>query len=120
MIVVHTLPPQTSLIPVATGKAQNGNPFEITLSAYAVGQEDAEQGSPFAPEMLFIRASDQYEYALGFLSAQPFCGAALDMAFALRPTKPMPEPDFDPDEIDHPWQAMDWNRQDADYTDLPF
>lgn len=73
------LSPQ-SLIPVATGKAQNGNPFDITLAAYAVGREDAEQGEPFAPEMLYVKALNKYEYALGFLSVQPFCAAALAMA----------------------------------------
>jgi hypothetical protein len=65
---------------LAAGKSDAGQPFEITLAAYAVGREDAESGEPFAPEMLYVKSQDMYDYSIGFLSVRPDCAPALAMA----------------------------------------
>ena len=77
-IVAQSVNPE--LTAVATGHADAGQPFAITLAAYAVGREDAASGDPFAPEMLYVKPQDMYDYAIGFLSARPDCVAAEDVA----------------------------------------
>jgi hypothetical protein len=75
-----TQPVTTQLTAVASGHAAPGEPFAITLTAYAVGREDAEKGEPYCPEMLYIKPQDIYDYSIGFLSVRPDCVPAEDNA----------------------------------------
>jgi hypothetical protein len=74
-------PINSELVAVATGHAgAPGQPFEITLTAYAVGKEDAELGEPYCPEMLYVKMQDIYDYSIGFLSVRPDCVPAEETA----------------------------------------
>ena len=65
---------------LASGKSDLGEPFEITLSPYQDGREEAEAGTPFCPELIWGSGINGYTYACGFLAVRPDCEAALAFA----------------------------------------
>jgi hypothetical protein len=48
---------------------------QVTISAYEMGQLDATDGQPCAPEA-FLPPTLRPHYAMGYLSIQPDCAAA--------------------------------------------
>lgn len=47
------------------------------MTAFEFGKAEAEDGSPFCPETVFVSDTQMGEYAQGFLSVQPDNQAAL-------------------------------------------
>ena len=47
------------------------------MTAYEFGKAEAEDGSPFCPETVFVSDAQMDDYAAGFLSAKPDNQAAL-------------------------------------------